>query len=137
MGLILSEDGGATWTQLSAGAGGPVDFHTMTVSRADPKTMYGLFARVQLSRDNGASWTVAGPGPDRVIDLAASPTAPDVVYAGTVGGLMRSELPLMDSPAYRWSSPCSNDRLRLVRLASSAAAGESICRPKPLRRELR
>lgn len=90
MGLILSEDGGATWTQLSAGAGGPVDFHTMTVSRADPKTMYGLFAGIQVSRDNGATWTVAGPGPDRVIDLAASPTEADVLYAGTVGGLMRS-----------------------------------------------
>lgn len=90
MGLILSEDGGATWTQVSAGAGGPVDFHTMTVSRADPKTMYGLFAGIQVSRDNGASWTVAGPGPDRVIDLAASPTVADVLYAGTAGGLMRS-----------------------------------------------
>ena len=91
MGVILSEDGGATWTQLSVGADGPVDFHAMTVSRADPKTMYGLSKGVQVSRDNGASWAVAGPGPDRVIDISASPTGPDILFAGTVGGLMRSE----------------------------------------------
>lgn len=90
MGVIFSDDNGATWTQVSAGANGPVDFHAMTVSRADPKTMYGLSGGVQVSRDSGASWIVAGPGPDRVIDMAASPSVPDIVYAGTVGGLMRS-----------------------------------------------
>jgi hypothetical protein len=89
-GVIFSKDNGATWTQISTGANGPVDFHAMTISRADPKTMYGLSGGIQVSRDNGMTWTVAGPGPDRVIDLAASPSVPDTVYAGTVGGLMRS-----------------------------------------------
>lgn len=91
MGIVVSEDGGATWTQLSAGAAGVVDFHAMTISRADPRTMYGLSGDIQVSRDSGATWTIAGPGPDRAIDLAASPTTPDVLFAGTVGGLMRSE----------------------------------------------
>lgn len=90
MGVIFSDDHGTTWTQISTGANGPVDFHAMTVSRADPKTMYGLSGGIQVSRDSGASWTIVGAGPDRVIDLAASPTVPNVVYAGTVGGLMRS-----------------------------------------------
>jgi photosystem II stability/assembly factor-like uncharacterized protein len=90
MGVIVSVDGGASWSQLSAGVGGPVDFHAMTVSRADPKTMHGLFGGIQVSRDGGASWSVAGPGPERVIDLAASPSQADVLYAGTVGGLMLS-----------------------------------------------
>jgi photosystem II stability/assembly factor-like uncharacterized protein len=90
MGVIVSEDAGATWTQLSAGAGGPVDFHAMTVSRADPSTVYGLFGGIQVSRDGGRSWSVAGPGPDRIIDLAAAPSQADILYAGTVGGLMRS-----------------------------------------------
>ncbi len=90
MGVIFSNDNGATWTQISTGADGPVDFHAMTMSFADPKTMYGLARGIQVTRDGGVSWTVAGPSPDRVIDLAASPTVPDVVYAGTVGGLMRS-----------------------------------------------
>jgi len=90
MGVIVSSDGGATWTQLSTGAGGPVDFHAMTVSRADPGTIYGLYGGIQVSRDRGATWAVAGPGPERVIDLAASPTEADVLYAGTMGGLMQS-----------------------------------------------
>ena len=90
MGVIVSADGGVTWSQLSTGANGPVDFHAMTVSRADPKTMYGLYGGIQVSRDGGATWAVAGPGPERVIDLAASATEVDVLYAGTVGGLMQS-----------------------------------------------
>lgn len=90
MGVIVSDDNGATWTQLSTGANGPVDFHAMTISRADPKTMYGLSGGIQVSHDNGASWAIAGPGPDRIVDLAASPSVPDIIYAGTVGGLMRS-----------------------------------------------
>lgn len=91
MGIIVSEDGGATWTQLSAGAAGVVDFHAMTISRADTRVMYGLSGGIQVSRDSGATWTVAGPAPDRAIDLAASPTIPNILFAGTVGGLMRSE----------------------------------------------
>ena len=90
MGVIVSEDAGATWTQLSAGAEGPVDFHAMTVSRADPMTVYGLFGGIQSSRDGGTNWSIVGPGPERVIDLAASPTQPEVLYAATVPGLMLS-----------------------------------------------
>lgn len=90
LGVILSEDGGASWTQLSPGAGEPVDFHAMSISRADPKTVYGLFGGIQVSRDGGATWLLTRASPDRVIDLAASPAAADVLYAGTVGGLMLS-----------------------------------------------
>ncbi len=90
LGVIISEDRGVTWTQVSPGAGGPVDFHAMTVSRADPQRIYGLYGGIQVSRDGGTTWSIAGRGPARVIDLAASPTEPDVVYAGTVAGLMLS-----------------------------------------------
>lgn len=90
MGVILSTDGGVTWQKIAEGVGGPVDFHAMTISRVDPKVIYGVYGGIQVSRDGGASWTVAGPGPDRVIDLAASPIDTDTVYAGTVGGMMRS-----------------------------------------------
>jgi photosystem II stability/assembly factor-like uncharacterized protein len=90
LGVIVSEDGGVTWTQLAAGVDGPVDFHAMTISRADPKTIYGLYGDIQVSRDGGATWAVAGPAPGRVIDLAASPSAADSLYAGTVDGLMLS-----------------------------------------------
>jgi hypothetical protein len=90
LGVIVSEDGGASWTQLSAGANGPVDFHAMTISRADPKTVYGLYGDIQISRDGGMTWSVAGPAPGRVIDLAASPSQPDQLYAATVEGLILS-----------------------------------------------
>jgi photosystem II stability/assembly factor-like uncharacterized protein len=56
LGVIVSEDGGATWTQLAAGVDGPVDFHAMTISRADPETIYGLYGDIQVSRDGGATW---------------------------------------------------------------------------------
>ncbi|MBN9360722.1 MULTISPECIES: exo-alpha-sialidase [unclassified Devosia] len=90
MGVILSTDSGVTWKKIADGVGGPVDFHAMSISRADPKVIYGLYGGVQISRDGGATWSVAGPGPEQVIDLAASPIAADTVYAGTRSGLMQS-----------------------------------------------
>lgn len=90
MGIVLSTDGGATWQKIADGVGGPVDFHAMSISRTDPRVMYGTYGGIQVSRDGGATWSMAGPGPEKVIDLAASSAATDTVYAGTVGGLMRS-----------------------------------------------
>jgi photosystem II stability/assembly factor-like uncharacterized protein len=92
LGFIVSTDGGETWRQLSPGAGGPVDFHQMDVSAADPGTIYGAYAgRLQVSRDGGRSWEVVGPAPDGLIDLAASAKSPDILYAATQSGLRRSE----------------------------------------------
>ena len=90
MGVLVSRDGGRSWQQLATGAGGPVDFHAMDVSRADPNVIYGLYGGIQVSRDGGESWTVAGAPPAQVIDLAASAASPDIVFAGTMGGLMIS-----------------------------------------------
>lgn len=90
MGFIVSRDGGATWQQLSPGAGGPVDFHAMDVSAADPQVIYGLYGAIQVSRDGGNSWEVAGRPPADVFDIAASAVDPDFVYAATRGGLMVS-----------------------------------------------
>lgn len=90
VGVIASRDGGATWTQIATGAGGPVDFHGMTVSRADPQTLYGLYDGIQVSRDGGVTWSIAGPGPAKVIDLAASAAKAEIVYAATLNGLMES-----------------------------------------------
>lgn len=90
LGVIVSADGGATWSKLADGVSGPVDFHAMTISRADPKVIYGLYGGIQVSRDGGLSWTLAGPGPQEVIDLAASPSEPGTALAGTTAGLMQS-----------------------------------------------
>jgi photosystem II stability/assembly factor-like uncharacterized protein len=90
MGVIVSRDGGASWQQLSAGVGGPVDFHAMDVSAADPNVIYGLYGEIQVSRDGGRSWEIAGAPPADVFDLAASALDPNLVYAATRGGLMVS-----------------------------------------------
>jgi len=91
LGFIASEDGGRSWVQLSEGVGGPVDFHQMDVSPADPGTIYGAYAgQLQVSRDGGQTWEVVGPAPDGLIDLAASSKDPATLYAATQGGLLRS-----------------------------------------------
>ena len=90
LGFIASTDGGRTWTQISAGVNGPVDFHQMTVSPADPRIIYGAYHGLQLSRDGGKSWTIVGPTPEKLIDLAASAKNADTLYAATEAGLLIS-----------------------------------------------
>jgi photosystem II stability/assembly factor-like uncharacterized protein len=91
LGFIASEDGGESWSQLAEGVGGPVDFHQMDVSPADPKTIYGAYAgQLQVSGDGGGSWEVVGSTPDGLIDLAASSKDPGTLYAATQSGLLKS-----------------------------------------------
>jgi photosystem II stability/assembly factor-like uncharacterized protein len=92
LGFIASEDGGKSWSQLAEGAGGPVDFHQMDVSPADPETIYGAYGgNLQISRDGGKEWQVVGPAPEGLIALAASSTAPGALYAATQSGLLKSD----------------------------------------------
>ena len=90
LGFIESKDGGRTWTQISAGANGPVDFHQMTVSPADPSRIYGVFRGLQVSRDGGRTWKVEGRTPDKLIGLSASAKDADMIYAATEEGLFAS-----------------------------------------------
>ncbi|TIP30898.1 MAG: exo-alpha-sialidase [Mesorhizobium sp.] len=87
LGFIASADNGVTWNQVSRGADGPVDFHQMTVSSADPQVLYGAYGALQVSRDAGKTWSVVGPLPEKLIDLAASAKDADTIYAATEGGL--------------------------------------------------
>jgi len=90
-GFLRSVDGGANWTQLSPGVDGPVDFHQMDVSGADPKVVYGGFGQIQVSRDGGATWEIAGDAPERLIALAASSLKAERLYAATENGVLVSE----------------------------------------------
>ncbi len=90
LGVLASQDRGATWQRVSAGAGGPVDFHALAVSGADPDTLYGMFDGLQVSRDGGKSWRKIGPVPDRTFALAASARDAETVYAAAMGGLFIS-----------------------------------------------
>jgi mono/diheme cytochrome c family protein len=91
LGFLTSRDRGVTWQRVAEGADGPVDFHAMAVSRADPKVIYGLYKGLQVSRDGGQSWSVAGTLPKDTFDLAVSARDPRRLYAGARAGLFLSE----------------------------------------------
>ncbi len=90
LGVTVSTDGGRNWRKLSGGVDGPVDFHQMDVSRADPRVVYGVHGGLQKSVDGGASWKRVAPPPPGLIDLAASSRHPDTLYAATQQGLLTS-----------------------------------------------
>ena len=90
LGVIVSTDGGETWTKRSDGIGGPVDFHQMDVSQADPKVIIGVHRGLQVSWNAGHSWEMVGRLPEKTLDLAASATDTNVFYAATERGLLRS-----------------------------------------------
>lgn len=90
LGILASRDRGATWDHLSGGVGGPVDFHAMAVSGADPEIVYGMFEGLQMSRDGGRSWRKVGPVPERTFALTASARDADTVYAAAMDGLFVS-----------------------------------------------
>jgi photosystem II stability/assembly factor-like uncharacterized protein len=90
LGFIISRNGGASWSKLADGVGGPVDFHQMDVSKAENRVIYGVHGGIQRSDDGGQTWERIGPAPEGLIDLTASSEDPDRLYAATRGGLMMS-----------------------------------------------
>jgi photosystem II stability/assembly factor-like uncharacterized protein len=90
LGFIVSRDGGQSWAKLSDGVGGPVDFHQMDISKADPQVIYGVYGELQKSTDGGQSWSRVGPAPEGIIGLAASSIDADRLYAATRSGLLVS-----------------------------------------------
>ncbi|MBN8631640.1 MAG: hypothetical protein J0L76_12365 [Rhodobacterales bacterium] len=92
LGVIRSDDAGTSWTHVSDGLNGPVDFHNMEVSRADPAVIYGIGhdGVVQRSGDGGLSWEASGQAPDKLIDIATSAEDAATLYAATETGLLLS-----------------------------------------------
>lgn len=124
LGMIRTEDGGATWQQVSDAIGGPVDFHNMEVSRADPDVIYGIGhdGAVQRSDDGGANWTIAGQAPERMIDIATSATDAATLYAATEGGLFVSR----DSAASWQAATRSTDPVTSVDTGADGAVRASV-----------
>ena len=87
VGFLKSSDGGATWKQISPGVDGPVDFHQMDVSPADPQTIYGNYGNLQVSHDGGQTWAVTGAPPEKLVAIAASGVKAEQLYAATQNGL--------------------------------------------------
>ena len=89
-GIMTSVDGGSTWTHLSDGVSGPVDFHAMTVSPLDSQILYGTDQRLQKSTDGGENWKVIGETPEKLFSLASSAKDKSTLYAATMTGLLIS-----------------------------------------------
>ncbi|MBI4277587.1 MAG: hypothetical protein HY660_03940 [Armatimonadetes bacterium] len=90
LGVQVSRDGGQTWQTMALP--GEADFHTMTMSKADPRVLYAwnVSGRMGLyrSRDGGRRWEYLGDrGLERVFSLAAHPRDAALVFAGTARGL--------------------------------------------------
>ena len=92
LGIIKTEDAGQTWVPVADGLNGPVDFHNMEVSRADPAVIYGIGhdGRVQRSGDRGRTWEASGQAPEKLIDIATAPDNAALLYAATETGLFLS-----------------------------------------------
>ena len=88
LGFQKSTDGGLSWQKVSDGIGGPVDFHSMTVSTVNPDLLYGFYRLLQRSTDGGRTWEVAKGA---VRSLSTDPKRESVVYAATDSGIMASE----------------------------------------------
>ncbi|WP_254276189.1 F510_1955 family glycosylhydrolase [Halomonas sp. 3H] len=91
LGVVMSTDGGRSWSRHASGVDGPVDFHQLTISAASPDTLYGAYAgQLQVSEDGGSSWQVRAKAPAGLIALAASSRDSDQLYAATQTGLLMS-----------------------------------------------
>ncbi len=83
IGFQKSEDGGITWKKISNGANGPVDFHAMTVSPANPNIVYGWYqGNIQRSIDQGKTWEIVNKN-ILAVQLAADSQDENIVYAAT------------------------------------------------------
>lgn len=86
IGFQKSEDGGFTWQKISNGVHGPVDFHAMAISPANPNIIYGWYrGAIQRSDDGGATWKIVN-GNILTVQLAAHPSDENIVYAATPDG---------------------------------------------------
>lgn len=91
IGFQKSEDGGFTWKKISDGIQGPVDFHAMTISPANPNLIYGWYrGALQRSTDQGKTWQIATTTNHPIVNLVADTKDENVVYAASPEGLMVS-----------------------------------------------
>jgi len=90
LGVLKSIDGGKTWSKVSDGVNGPVDFHAMAISRIDPNLIYGASNDLQVSHDGGRNWEVVENLTGDIFDIATSADDANTLFAATRTGLYLS-----------------------------------------------
>lgn len=87
-GLLVSRDGGRTWTAVALGT--PGSLVPVTAVAAHPRFLYAYAVHPRLgflkSRDGGRTWTPTGfflGDQDAVAVIAPSPSRPEVLYLST------------------------------------------------------
>lgn len=129
LGVIASSDGGVSWEKLSDGVNGPVDFHQMDISKADPAVVWGNHGGLQRSRDGGHSWERIADAPGGLIDIAASAVTPERLYAATEAGLFVSEAGASNwQPAHPAGAPVSFVEVTAEGMIHAFILGEGLVR---------
>ncbi len=129
LGVIASSDGGESWVKLSDGVNGPVDFHQMDISKADPAVVWGNHGGLQRSRDGGRTWERVADAPAGLIDIAASAHDPDRLYAATEAGLFVSEADARDwQRVHRAQAPVSFVEVTADGILHAFILGEGLVR---------
>jgi photosystem II stability/assembly factor-like uncharacterized protein len=88
-GVLLSRDGGRTWTNAAAEGAPSASIFAVAANHADAGRMAaaGFETGVHLSRDAGSSWRhVEAPAGQSIRSLAFDPQTRDRLWAGTIGG---------------------------------------------------
>jgi photosystem II stability/assembly factor-like uncharacterized protein len=88
LGLIESDDAGASWQQVSLE--GEADFHILRYAHGRVYGFNGLSGKLMLSDDGGRDWSERTP-PGPMIDLAVDPEDPERILVSTDEGLSLSE----------------------------------------------
>jgi photosystem II stability/assembly factor-like uncharacterized protein len=89
-----SDDGGKSWKQIAEGMVLDTDMFSITIDPAKPDNIWvATCGWVYNSINGGDNWTRYKDGFDnrRIHDVEIDPTDPNVIYAGSVAGLYRSE----------------------------------------------
>lgn len=86
LGFQVSDDGGYSWTKISNGEKGPVDFHAMTISPVNPSLLYGWYqGNLQRSEDGGKIWKIVNTKL-LAVHLTTDTIKENIVYASTPNG---------------------------------------------------
>jgi len=116
-GIFRSPDRGVTWQRPFDGPTAGLPAFSLLLDLDDPSRIYvGRTNEVLTGTDGGLTWSshifsINDPPPGPVRTLAASPAAPETIYAGLIGALFRS----VDRGAtWTFTGPGSSDVLDLV-----------------------